>query len=481
MTLMDEIGNRLQLDRLRRYAPAFASLRSVIGSGLSRTVRPLSWLMSAANQRLPKGLYARSILIVVAPIVILQSVVAYVFMERHWDQVTQRLSAAVTQDIAAIVEMIETYPQDERYSDLTRISADSLGLTVSVLPDGPLPAARRKPFFSLLDRALSRQITKQIKRPFWIDTVGDSDLVEIRIKLDGKVLRVFARRSQAYASNSHIFLAWMIGTSLVLIGIALAFLRNQIKPILTLAEAADGFGKGRQVPDFRLRGAREVRQASQAFIDMRQRIERQIEQRTAMLSGVSHDLRTILTRFKLELALLGDNRDTRAMRTDVDEMTRMLEDYLAFAKGDAEEVSEPVDMPALLEQLAARARRTGKHVTVTCQGEAKIQVRPAAFRRCLDNLIGNAGKFGECIDILANHQDDWLTIAIDDDGPGIAEDEREAVFKPFYRLDTARNVDDGGTGLGLAIARDIARNHGGDIALDTSPLGGLRAVIAIPA
>ena len=478
---MDEIGNRLRLDRLRRHGPALQSLRSAAGLALSRATMPLNRLMSAANQRLPKGLYARSILIVVTPIVILQSVVAYVFMERHWERVTQRLSTAVTRDIAAIVEMIETYPQDERYSDLTRISADSLGLTISVLPDGPLPAAGRKPFFSLLDRALSRQITRQIKRPFWIDTVGDSDLVEIRIKLDGKVLRVFARRSQTYASNSHIFLVWMIGTSLVLIGIALAFLRNQIKPILTLAEAADGFGKGRQVSDFQLRGAREVRQASQAFIDMRRRIERQIEQRTAMLSGVSHDLRTILTRFKLELALLGDNSDTRAMRTDVDEMTRMLEDYLAFAKGDAEEVSQAVDMPALLEQLAERARRTGSHVTVAFEGEAKIQVRPLAFRRCLDNLISNAGKFGERIDILASHHDDWLTIAVDDDGPGIADDEREAVFKPFYRLDTARNVDDGGTGLGLSIARDIARNHGGDIALDTSPLGGLRAVIAIPA
>jgi len=430
---------------------------------------------------LPKGLYARSILIVVTPIIILQSVVAYVFMERHWEQVTQRLSAAVTRDIAAIVQMIETYPQDERYSDLTRIAAESLSLTISVLPDGPLPAAGRKPFFSLLDRALSRQITEQIKRPFWIDTVGNSDLVEIRIRLEGKVLRVFAKRSQAYASNSHIFLLWMIGTSLVLIGIALAFLRNQIKPILALAEAADGFGKGRQVSNFRLRGAREVRQAGQAFIDMRQRIERQIEQRTAMLSGVSHDLRTILTRFQLELALLGDTPDTRAMRADIDEMTQMLEDYLAFAKGDAEEASRTIDMPALLEQLAERARRNGAQVTLTFAGEAKIEVRPLAFRRCLDNLIGNAGKFSDRIEILANHQDNWLTIAIDDAGPGIAREEREAVFKPFYRLDSARNVDAGGTGLGLAIARDIARNHGGDIALDDSPLGGLRAVLAIPA
>jgi two-component system osmolarity sensor histidine kinase EnvZ len=169
------------------------------------------------------------------------------------------------------------------------------------------------------------------------------------------------------------------------------------------------------------------------------------------------------------------------MRADIDEMTQMLEDYLAFAKGDAEEASETIDMPVLLEQLAERARRNGTQVTLTFAGEAKIEVRPLAFRRCLDNLIGNAGKFSDRIEILANHQDNWLTIAIDDDGPGIAREEREAVFKPFYRLDSARNVDAGGTGLGLAIARDIARNHGGDIVLDDSPLGGLRAVLAIPA
>ena len=253
---------------------------------------------------MPKGLYARALLIIIAPMVVLQSVVAYVFMERHWHLVTQRLSAGVVQDIATLIEVYKVYPQDAGETQIRRIAQDKLGLAVDFLPVNELPPPGPKPFFSMVDQAISEEIRKQIGRPFWIDTVGRSALVEIRIKLDNNVMRVFARRSAAYASNSEIFLMWMVGTSLVLITVAVLFLRNQIRPILRLADAAESFGKGREVPDFRPRGAREVRRAAQAFIEMKSRIERAIEQRTAMLAGVSHDLRTILTRFKLELALI---------------------------------------------------------------------------------------------------------------------------------------------------------------------------------
>jgi two-component system osmolarity sensor histidine kinase EnvZ len=448
---------------------------------LRRLARSLRGLLPAITARLPKGLYTRSILIVVLPILILQAVVAYVFMERHWQMVTRRLSTAVTRDIAAVIEVIETYPQDERFSQINRIAAETFGLTVSVLPPGPLPAPGPRPFFSLLDSELSRGIENEIQRPYWIDTVGDSDMVEIRIDLVDLVLRVFAPRSRAYASNSHIFLLWMAGTSLVLIAIALLFLRNQIKPILTLARAAERFGKGRPVSDFRPRGAREVRQAAQAFIDMRERIERQIEQRTTMLSGVSHDLRTVLTRFKLELAFLGDTPETEALRGDVDEMSRMLEDYLAFAQGDAGEATELIDLPTLLAEIAEAGRRAGDTVETTFEGEPRAEVRALGFRRCLANLVGNAGKHGDRIELKARHSGGWLTVTVDDDGPGIPPEEREKVFRPFYRLDNARNIDAGGTGLGLAIARDIAMSHGGDVILADSPLGGLRAVLMIPA
>jgi two-component system osmolarity sensor histidine kinase EnvZ len=343
-----------------------------------------------------------------------------------------------------------------------------------MLPPGP------KPFFSLLDQALSEELRKQIGRPYWIDTVGKSALVEIRVQLDNTVMRIFARRSQAYASNSEIFLLWMVGTSTVLLIVAIIFLRNQIKPILRLADAAEAFGKGRDAPNFRPRGAREVRRAAQAFIEMKMRVERTIEQRTAMLAGVSHDLRTILTRFKLEMELIGNSPEVEAMRKDVDEMSRMLEAYLAFARGDSGETAAPTDMAAFLEELKADAERHGHMTSVVFHGPPVVTVRPAAFKRCLANLVSNAARFAESISITGHRDHRYLTVTIDDDGPGIPAEMREEVFKPFLRLDDARNQDEGGTGLGLAIARDIARSHGGDITLGDSPLGGLRASVRIP-
>jgi two-component system, OmpR family, osmolarity sensor histidine kinase EnvZ len=431
--------------------------------------------------RMPKGLFARALIIIIAPMIILQSVIAYAFMERHWQTVTRRLSGAVTQDIAALIDVAQSYPQDREYETLTRIAADRLNLDVEMMPPGPLPPPSAKPFFSILDSTLSREIRKQIGRPFWIDTVGKSNIVEIRIQLDNGILRVLTRRSQAYASNSHIFLMWMVGTSLVLLGIAVLFLRNQIRPILRLAEAAESFGKGREI-EFRPRGAREVRQAGHAFIEMRRRIERAFEQRTAMLNGVSHDLRTILTRFKLSLALMDEdgNGEVEALKKDVDEMTRMLEAYLAFARGDAGEASARTDMGQLLEELKADSERAGHATEVQVSGDPVATVRPAAFKRCLANLVNNAVRHGDKIAIAAVRDPRWLTITVDDDGPGIAEEQREEVFKPFVRLDEARNVDEGGTGLGLAIARDIARSHGGDVTLAQSPMGGLRATVRVP-
>jgi two-component system osmolarity sensor histidine kinase EnvZ len=429
---------------------------------------------------MPTGLYARSLLIIILPMVILQSVVAFVFMERHWNTVTRRLSGAVTQDISALIDIYKTYPHDADHAQMRRLAQERLGLVVDFLPVTEMPPPGPKPFFSLLDQALSEEIRKQIGKPFWIDTVGRSSLVEIRILLDDTVMRIFARRGAAYASNSEIFLLWMVGTSLVLLTVAILFLRNQIRPILRLADAAESFGKGREVPGFRPRGAREVRRAAQAFIEMKRRVERTIEQRTTMLAGVSHDLRTVLTRFKLELALIGDSPEVEAMRRDVDEMGRMLEAYLAFARGDAGEQSAPTDMADFLDELKADAERHGHKTMVVFHGHPVVTVRPHAFKRCLANLVSNAARFGSALSITGHRDHRWLTVTVDDDGPGIPVALREDVFKPFLRLDVARNQDEGGTGLGLAIARDIARSHGGDIALADSPLGGLRATVRVP-
>jgi two-component system osmolarity sensor histidine kinase EnvZ len=475
-------GVRSALTRLRAAwewydaLPPVRRVHQALGQVHDGWRRVSRWL----NSVMPKGLYARALLIIILPMVILQSVLAFVFVERQWNEVTQRLSAGVVQDIAALIDVYRGYPQDADRAQIRRIAQERLGLVVDFLPLGDLPPPGPKPFFSLLDSALSNELRKQIGKPFWIDTVGKSALVEIRIQLDDAVMRVFARRSAAYASNAQIFLFWMVGTSGVLLFVTIIFLRNQIKPILRLADAAESFGKGREVPNFRPRGAREVRRAANAFIEMKTRVERSLEQRTAMLAGVSHDLRTVLTRFKLELALIGDSPEVEAMKKDIDEMARMLEAYLAFARGDLGEQSAPTDMAAFLEELKLDAERNGHRASVVFHGPPIVTVRPAAFKRCLGNLVSNAARFAKTIAITGHRDHRWLTVTIDDDGPGIPPAMREEVFKPFLRLDDARNQDEGGTGLGLAIARDIARSHGGDIVLGDSPLGGLRATVRVP-
>ncbi|QWW66624.1 ATP-binding protein [Rhizobium sp. WYJ-E13] len=439
------------------------------------------WFVRWLRRRLPTGLYTRSLLIIIIPMVLLQSVIAAVFMERHWQMVTERLSLAVTRDIAAIIEIIDTFPQDTDYSDITRIARDQLNLQISIEPDGDLPPPREKPFFSILDGILSDEITEEIRRPFWIDTVGNSNLIEIRIKLDNRILRVITKRSQAYASNTHIFILWMVGASLVLIAISILFLRGQIRPILNLARAAESFGKGQKADNFYPRGADEVRRAGLAFILMRERIERQIEQRTAMLSGVSHDLRTILTRFKLQLALAGDNPDLAGLNEDVNDMQTMLEAYMAFAKGEVEEDVGELKLSEVFEKLEVDFELHGKTLTYSIEGEDHVSVRPNAFLRLVTNLASNARRYADTLNVEVRHSAKWLTIVFDDNGPGIPEKYREDVFKPFFRLDSARNLDASGTGLGLAIVRDIARSHGGNITLGDSPLGGLRATVRIPA
>ena len=452
-------------------------MKLAVAPRYSPVARAARWF----SRVLPKGLYARALIIIIAPVILLQSVVAYAFMERHYQLVTRRLSSAVTADIAALMDIYESYPQDRNEKTLTRIAAERLQLDVDILQDTDLPAPGPKPFFSILDETLSDELRRQIERPYWIDTVGRSNYVEVRIKLDrNKVMRVLARRSQAYASNSHIFLVWMGASSFVLLGIAILFLRNQIRPILRLAEAAEGLGKGREI-EFRPRGAREVRQAGHAFLEMKRRIERNIEQRTTMLNGVSHDLRTILTRFKLSLALLKQTPEVEDLKRDVDEMSRMLEGYLAFARGASGEQAVPTDLRQLLEEVQTDAERQGHVTELDIVGDPMVIVRPDAFRRLLFNLVGNAARHGETIEISANHETRWLVLHVDDDGPGIPADMREEVFKPFVRLDEARNQDEGGSGLGLAIARDVARSHGGDIVLGDSPLGGLRATVRLPA
>jgi two-component system, OmpR family, osmolarity sensor histidine kinase EnvZ len=444
----------------------------------------LETIMNGVAELMPKGLYARALIIIIAPIVMLEGVIAFVFMERHWQAVNLRLAESSARDIAAIVDVYEDEKQKSDHTRLIELARNRLNLSLQILPKADLPPPLPKPFFGLLDRTLASQIGKQLRRPFWIDTIGQSSHVEIRVLHDDAVLRFVATRNQTYASNSHIFLLWMVGSSVILLTVAILFLRNQIRPILRLAEAADEFGKGRPIPkDFAPRGAREVRQAALAFIEMGERIKTHVEQRTTMLAGVSHDLRTVLTRFKLELALMRNTPEVTSLSANVNEMQHMLEDYLAFARGDDGEEAKPTNVKDLLEEVHEEALVTGTAIDLKFRrrrNDLVVQLKRHAFKRAVSNLVSNAGRYGDQIVIRAATEGNWLRVEVDDNGPGIPAGERDNVFRPFYRIDAARNQDTGHSGLGLAIARDIARSHGGDISLGQSSIGGLRAVIRVP-
>jgi two-component system osmolarity sensor histidine kinase EnvZ len=286
------------------------------------------------------------------------------------------------------------------------------------------------------------------------------------------------------ASNVDVFILWMVISSLILIGIAALFLRNQVRPIERLARAADAFGKGRSVPDFKPYGAAEVRSAAQSFLTMRERIERYLQQRTEMLAGVSHDIKTPLTRLKLQLAMMEDGPDVKSLRQDVSEMEHMLDEYLDFARGEGGEEPKAADVGEIAKNAAAsagRVRNAGDgRLTVNVDAGMVVAVRANALKRCVTNLVDNALKHGKHVAVTAHHIDRFVDIIVDDDGPGIPEARREEAFRPFHRLDEGRNLQTGGSGLGLAIARDIARAHGGDLTLDDSPMGGLRATIRLP-
>ncbi len=446
--------------------------------------RTLYWHFNRFLERhLPEGLYPRSLIIVIAPMVLLQSIMAYTIMERHWDKVTRTLSKSVAHEMQLLVDLYQDSPHTpQSIARIEQLANDDLGIGLKIETGTELPTIRDKPFYSILDQKLSRYVGRYVKKPFWLDTLGHSGFVDTRILVEkGVVFRFLTDQARAYASNTYIFLLWMIGSSLVLLAVAIVFLRKQIRPIQELADAAKSFGMGRDVPaGFEPRGAAEVKQAARAFLAMKERIERHVEQRTAMLAGVSHDLRTILTRFRLGLAVLKDQQATAALREDVDEMQRMLEGYMAFVRGDGGEATVVTDISDLASAIGGEIARTGPRLDLDIPKGLMAAVKPIAFKRCLGNLIGNAVRQSDTVRVAATSSDGRLTILIDDAGPGIPRRQREDVFRPFVRLEGGRNQDTAGIGLGLTVARDIARSHGGEIVLEESPLGGLRARVTVP-
>ena len=429
---------------------------------------------------LPKSLLGRTLLIIVTPLVLLQLVSATVFYESHWAKVSRSMARSLAGDISALIELLHQDHSPQGITAIRELAANNMGLVVTLEKNKILANAPEKKSVSIVDKMFVRSLKKSVQRPFKIDNKSLDNHLIVSIQLQEGVLEVILNRKRLFSSTTYIFVLWMVGTSMILFGVATIFMRNQVEPIRRLAAAADELGKGRDAPNLKPEGAREIRQASAAFIAMRDRIQRQITQRTDMLAGVSHDLRTPLTRMKLQLEMVKDSSDTVALKDDVAEMEHMVEGYLAFARGEGYETPKPTNIAEILGDVAVLAKRRGTEVDFHTEGQYVVRVRQNAFKRCINNLLDNADRHATHVSIRTGKRGDAIEITVDDDGPGIPKHLRDEAFKPFFRLDESRNSETGGVGLGLTIARDIIRGHGGDIILSDSPLGGLRARLTLP-
>ena len=433
------------------------------------------------KRMLPSSLFGRAIIIVVTPVVLLQIVAAVVFYDRHLDQITRRLARSVSGDIGFVAAALTREKDALARFHILQSANLRLNLSFALIPDQPLKAGPLPTPLGPLEALLIRTIDEGLELAFTIQNRPEKKNYLIQVVFEGGRLRVLVPHNRITSATLEVLILWIVGSSLLLLAIAIMFLRNQVRPILRLADAADQFGRGQDVANYKPTGAVEVRRAGDAFLRMRERIDRHIRQRTEMLAGVSHDLRTPLTRLKLELAMLRDTPAAEAMLSDVDEMDRMIEGYLSFARGAAGERAVDTDVNALMDEAVSDARRQGGNVDFAATGDLHGRLRPLSLKRCLDNLLGNAQRYADRCALAARRDGDMIEITVDDDGPGIPEDEREAAFRPFYRLENSRNQGTGGVGLGLAITRDTVRNQGGDVVLGEAPQGGLRAVIRLPA
>lgn len=429
----------------------------------------------------PKSLYARVALIVILPIFLMQSLVTYVFFARHWDHVTANLSENVAGQIAMVKRLYEESDSVAERDKIAAMAFKDLKMRVSYEPEADIPPANLLARFNVYNATLNRRLRNTLDAPYWLNTQSWPQDVEIRVAMDEGALVFFARRDRVFATTGRIFLFWLVGTSVLLGIVAIIFMRNQVRSILRLAEAAAAFGRGRDAPDYRPAGATEVRKAGYAFIAMRERIKRHMEQRTAMLAGISHDLRTPLTRIKLALAMQEDSEDMEAIRNDVVEMERMIKAYLDFARNEAaDEDPSTFRLSELIAEIASDAKRGGGEVTLAAPGHILIEARRSALKRAIGNLVNNALRYADHVWVGARRSDRYVEITVEDDGPGIDPARYEDVFKPFTRLDEARNQNEGGVGMGLTIVRDVARAHGGEATLEKSEKGGLKATMRLP-
>jgi len=442
---------------------------------------PASLWPRFVKRRLPTSLWGRSLLIIVLPVLVMQVAVTWAFFDMHWQTVTARLSDGLAGDIAWAAETWRDDPTPANLAVLSERAQRSMSLSIALQEGATLPEEARRGPIGVIDRTLERALATRLDQPFWFDTTRYPAYVDIRLQQPQGVLRIIAPRERAVATQAHIFVLWLTIATILLMSVAILFIRNQVRAIERLAEAAEAFGRGEASEQFKPHGAREVRAAANAFLAMRERIQRHIDQRTALLASVSHDLRTPLTRLRLELALAPPFKRAKAMQGDLDEMEHMIDEYLAFARGEAGEAAQSMSIVDMLEAAAEDVRRAGAAVEIIAPAGLTASLRPLAFKRALTNLAGNAAAHGEHVRLSARSlPSGGLEVSVEDDGPGIPDEMHDEAFRPFSRLDASRNQNSKGVGLGLAIARDVARGHGGDITLERSDMGGLRALIRLP-
>lgn len=424
---------------------------------------------------LPKSLFGRALLILIIPVVLIQMLMAYIFYDRHWQNVTRYMSSALAGETAYLVTQLRHATTSEK-NQLVHDFELTTQLDVTLLAGEYITRQKMSGDFASYRLFLAQKIDE----PFVVRRMPAGDMIEVDVQLEGQVLRIRTTAKRLESPTTSIFLIWMVGSTVCLLLIAILFLRNQIRPISRLAEAADNFGRGMDTPNFRPHGSTEVRMAARAFIIMRERIKRQIRTRTDMLSGISHDLRTPLTRMKLQLAMLGDSEAISELSADVQQMEHMITEYLEFARGEGGEEAIATRLDTLLADIVEDYRRASQPVTYVEGDAVEMMLRPNSFRRVMTNILDNAIRYGTHAYLSYQCEGNNVRIMVDDEGDGIHQEWHEEVFRPFSRLDASRNSKTGGVGLGLTIARDIAIAHGGSIHLAESPQGGLRVIISLP-
>ncbi|MBC6403370.1 MAG: two-component sensor histidine kinase [Hyphomonadaceae bacterium] len=427
---------------------------------------------------LPKSLFGRALWIIIVPVLVMQIAVAYFFFNAHWIRVTSSLSDSVAADVSVAVELYKQMPGPERAQRLDRMLRPNMELSIALEEADKLPTTTRDAFFSVLDKTLQRALSNALADSFWFDTTRYPNHIDIRVAVDGGVLRFIAARERVFAPTGFVFIFWLVTATVLLTFVSILFILNQARPIRKLADAADAFGKGRDVGNFKPTGASEVRLAGHSFMKMHERIKRHIEQRAILLAGVIHDLRTPLTRLNLHLAMQDDSEEVRAARRDIKDIENMLKAYLDFARGLPGEDHEKTNMKDFLDAIIRVLPEPKPNLVI--KAEPNVAIKQIALERALSNLVENGRKYGQACRVILNATDSVCTIVIEDDGPGIDSKEYENAFLPFQRLDTSRNPNVDGVGLGLAVTRDIIQSHGGRIGLGRSDLGGLKVTVNLP-